>query len=136
MLAKRGTLALVAAALLFGPPVRPTPSTSEQGSICVQPVPVHSSFMLCQSGKLSLSVDNGQSIPWPHENPRKIDGLDLTRSHRLVTRCGGKPVQAATFRFSEYQSKELCLVFDTMFDGYEGMRLWDARHASWCKKCK
>lgn len=66
----------------------------------------------------------------------KIDGLDINQSHRLVASCNGKPVQAAKFRFSEYRSDELCLEFDSMFDGYEGMRLWDARHARWCKKCK
>lgn len=131
------TLALVVAALLFGAPICSLPSIEpKQGSICIQPLPVHSSFMLCVSGKLSIRVDSRHSIPWPHQNPMKIDGLDVTWSHRVIVGCNAKSVQAAIFRFSDYQSDELCLIFDSMFDGYEGMRLFDPKQASWCKKCK
>jgi hypothetical protein len=108
----------------------------KQGSICVQPLALRS-FSLCHSGKLSVSVDKGAKILWPRGNPVKIGGLDLDQSHIVTASCDGKPVQSARFKFSEYKSDELCLLFQEMFDGYEGLRLWDAGYARrWCKKCR
>jgi hypothetical protein len=137
VLNKRRALALLAGALLIGTPVRPTASTQpKRGSICVQPIAVNSGFMRCESGKLYISVDKGEPIPWPHRNPIKIDGLDLAQTHLVVASCGGKAVQSFRFRFTGFESDQLCVVCDTMFDGYEGLRVWDERHAPWCKKCK
>ena len=115
-------------------------SESEQGWLCVQPIPTRPPSnvpgLLCNSGKLSIKVDKAPSVPWPHREPLKIDGLDLNQSHLVVASCDGKPVQSFRFRFSEYKASGLCLLFDDLFDGYEGMRMWDAQHAPWCKKCK
>jgi hypothetical protein len=112
---------------------------SESGWICVSPVPERPPSKvqgLCSSGKLSLKIDTRQTVPWPHKESLKIEALDLTQSHLVAAICDGKPVQSFKFRFSEYKSGELCLTFEDLFDGYEGMRLWEARHATWCKKCK
>jgi hypothetical protein len=115
-------------------------SESEEGWICVSPVPArppsHVSGELCNSGVLSVRVDARESHPWPHKDGLKIDDLDLTQSHFVVASCDGKPVQSFRFQFSEYKASGLCLTFEDLFDGYEGMRLWDAKHAPWCKKCK
>ncbi len=114
-------------------------SESEQGWICVSPVPARPpssvSGELCDSGALSVRVDSRESVPWPHKESLKIDDLDLTQSHLVVASCNGKPVQSFKFHFSEYHASGLCLTFEDMFDGYEGMRLWDAKHAPWCKMC-
>lgn len=134
---KRQALALLAGALLVGTPVRPASSTQpKRGSICVLPVFVHS-WGMCVSGKLSVSVDNRQSIPWPDKNPLRIDNLDVAQRHLVVARCGGKVIQSFRFRFSEFETDHLAVAFDSMFDGYEGLRVWDEKDAPWSgKKCK
>lgn len=115
-------------------------SQSEHGWLCVSPVPARPPSnvlgLLCNSGMLSLRIDTRGSVPWPHKESLKIDDLDLTQTHVVVASCGGKPVQSFRFRFTDYKTSGLCLTFQNMFDGYEGMRLWDAEHAPWCKKCK
>jgi hypothetical protein len=92
--------------------------------------------LLCNSGMLTIKIDTRESVPWPHKESIKIDDLDLTQSHLVVASCDGKPVQSFRFHFSEFKASGLCLTFEDLFDGYEGMRLWDARHSPWCKKCK
>lgn len=83
-----------------------------------------------------MTIDKRSPVPWPHESPLKIDGLELTKSHLVVAACDGRPVQSFRFTFSTHKVDGLCLTFEDMVDGYEGMRLWDAKRASWCKKCR
>jgi hypothetical protein len=119
-------------------------SQSQYGWICVSPVPVRPPsnypLELCKSGNLSLRVDAREQVPWPHKESIKIDRLDLAQKHSVVASCDGKPVQSFRFHFSEYQTSGLCLVFeeasDNIYEVYEGLRLWDARHVPWCKKSK
>jgi hypothetical protein len=115
-------------------------SQSELGWLCVSPVPARPPSnvpgSLCNSGMLTLRVDTRDSVPWPHKESFKIDNLDLTQSHLVVASCDGKPIQSFRFHFSELKANGLCLTFQDMFDGYEGMRLWDAKRAPWCKRCK
>jgi len=115
-------------------------SQSELGWLCVSPVPARPpsnvSGLLCNSGMLRVRVDTRDSIPWPRQESLKIDNLDLTQSHLVVASCDGKPIQSFRFHFSELKASGLCLTFQDTFDGYEGMRLWDAKRAPWCKKCK
>ena len=115
-------------------------SQSEHGWLCVSPVPARPPSnvpgLLCNSGMLTLRVDSRDSVPWPRKESLKIDNLDLTRGHLVVASCDGKPVQSFRFHFSELKASGLCLTFQDMFDGYEGMRLWDVKRAPWCKKCK
>ena len=109
-----------------------------RGSLCVASLglePLTNRFKLCGSGNLSFRIDARQTIPWPRKESLKIEDLDLTKSHLAVAMCDGKPVQSARFKFSEYETDKLCLTFDEEADGYEGLRLWNAKHAPWCK-CK
>jgi hypothetical protein len=110
---------------------------SKFGSLCVAPIPIRASSIgtLCDSGKLSLKVDKMEPVAWPHEESLKIGGLDLSENHRVVTTCDGKPIQSVRFNFSAFKTENLCLEYQDLFDGYEGLRLWDAKHAPWCK-CK
>jgi hypothetical protein len=110
-----------------------------RGWLCVGPFPArtpsNAGLSLCDSGKLSLQLDKGEILPWPRKESLKIEDLDLTKSHLVIARCNGKPVQSARFKFSGYNTDKLCLTFEYLADGYEGMRLWDAKHVPWCK-CK
>jgi hypothetical protein len=109
------------------------------GSLCVGPIPDRLPSpglgTLCDSRKLSVQLDKREIIPWPRKGSLKIEDVDLTESHLLVARCDGKPVQSTRFKFSEYNTDKLCLTFDDLADGYEGLRLWDAKHPTRCK-CK
>jgi|HubBroStandDraft_1064217.scaffolds.fasta_scaffold51542_3 hypothetical protein len=115
-------------------------SQSEQGWLCISPVPERPPSnvpgLLCNLGKLRLRVDTRDPVLWPRKESLKIDNLDLTQSHLVVASCDGKPIQSFRFHFSDLKASGLCLTFQDMFDGYEGMRLWDAKRAPWCKKCK
>ena len=91
---------------------------------------------MCKSGLLSLRIDSRKPVPWPHEDSLKIADLDIVASHLVVASCDGKPIQSFRFHFSEFKASGLCLEFQGLFDGYEGMRLWDAKHSPWCKACK
>jgi hypothetical protein len=85
--------------------------------------------LLCNSGTFSPRIDTRESVPWPRKESLEIDDLDLTQHHLVVASCGGKPIQSFRFHFSDFKASGLCLTFQDMFDGYEGMRLWDAKHA-------
>jgi hypothetical protein len=113
-----------------------TAAQSEHGSLCVHPVPQGHTYLSCRSGNLSLKIDARQSIPWPRKEGLKIEDLDLTQSHLVVAICDGKRVQSARFRFSSYKTAELCLAFQDMFDGYEGLWLTTAKDTPWCRHCK
>ncbi len=62
-----------------------------------------------------------------------MEDVDLAERDLLVARCDGKPVQSTRFKFSEYNTEKLCLTFDDLAHGYEGLRLWNEKHAPWCK---
>ena len=92
--------------------------------------------LFCDPAKLSLKIDTQQPVPWPRKVSLKIEGLDLTQSHLVVAMCRAKPLQSFRFKFYDCGTGELCLTFEEyMFDGYQGMRLWESKHAPWCK-CK
>jgi hypothetical protein len=110
-----------------------------RGSLCIGPLPDrHPSpglGSLCDSRNLSVQLDKREIVPWPRKASVKIEGIDLAESHLLVALCDGKPVQSTRFKFSEYNTDKLCLTFDELADGYEGLRLWNAKHPTrW--KCK
>lgn len=109
-----------------------------RGWLCVASLgvkPLTKRFILCGSGNLSLRIDAQQTVPWPRKESLKIEDLNLTESHLAVAMCDGRPAQSARFKFSEYKTNKLCLTFDEEADGYEGLRLLNAKHAPWCK-CK
>ena len=110
---------------------------SKFGTLCVAPIPIKTSSIgtLCDSGKLSLKIDKMEPVAWPHKESLKIEDLGLNENHRAVAICDGKPIQSTRFGFSAFKTRELCLEYQDLFDGYEGLRLWDAKHAPWCK-CK
>jgi len=117
------------------------------GSVCIAPVlekPILGSApgLFCESQKLSLRIDTHETVPWPvipelHENYQignglKIDALGTATRHRVVVFCNGKPQQSFTFRFSDFESGQLCLFLN---DLYKTAQLWEAKRCPWCK-CK
>ena len=82
---------------------------------------------------LRVKIDKRPAEPWPQRRSLKIDDLDLSERHLLtILDIGGKPVESIWFRFSSYNSPDLCMSYDE----YEGVQLGEAtRHTPWCK-CK
>jgi hypothetical protein len=111
---------------------------SQEGSICVAPIPKEAPTtagtpeLACPSGKFSLKIDDRPLIVWSSNASVKIDDLDLTVRHRVTIFCNGKPHQSFRFRFSEFKSKQLCLFLN---DLYQTAQLWETKGSPWCK-CK
>jgi hypothetical protein len=107
-----------------------------EGTVCVAPnsaerPTLFSPGLEYNPATLSLKIDQRQTIPWPHKDSVKIDGLDLKERHLVVLTSDGKRLQSFWFRFSEYKSVDLCIAFD----GYGGPELREAKGSPWCK-CK
>ncbi len=110
---------------------------ADNGTICVAPVPLDvlsSKYVvgpiLFNPATLSLQIDKSGQIPWPHKAAFKVNGLDLRQRHLVTLISDGKRIQSFWFRFTDFQSADLCL----SFDGFPP-ELQEARHAPWCK-CK
>ena len=101
---------------------------SEQGSVCVAPVPVEppstagTPELFCHSGNLSLKIDKQQAVSWPHKESLKLESLDITQRHRVTILCDGKPQPSFGFRFSNFKTKQLCLFIN---DLYQTVQLWE-----------
>jgi hypothetical protein len=80
---------------------------------------------------LKVRIDKTPSQEWPQRKALKVDGLDTSERHLLVVLdASGKPIQSVRFKFSDYQSKDLCM----SYDDYGGIGLEEAtRRTPWCK---
>jgi len=116
------------------------PATAQAtGSICVaariddpfwkQPATLPNGQINSQG--LRVKVDKRPSTPWPDRKGLKIEGLDTSERHILVVlELDSKPIESLKFRFSDYKSTELCMVYD----GYQGLQLQEeTRRTPWCK---
>ena len=122
------TILLLSCPVLYG--------QSERGTICVAPNSPEPPTLISPGGDynpatLSLSIDKGKPILWPHKESIKIDGLNLAERHLIILTSDGKRIQSFWFRFSDYKSTDLCVDFD----GYQGVRLQEKKYSPWCK-CK
>jgi hypothetical protein len=88
--------------------------------------------MVCQTWNLLVKIDDMKAVSWPRNESVKIDGLDVTRRHRVTIFCDGKPQQSFGFRFSEFKTRKLCLFLN---DLYKTVQLWEDKQSPWCK-CK
>ena len=85
----------------------------------------------CESSKLSVRIDNGDTVRWPRKQRVQIQNLALNQSHLVIARCGGKHLQAVRFRFSDFKSTNVCASYDV----YGGIYLFDYTTRGWgCKK--
>jgi hypothetical protein len=125
-------IAVSLSGLMFG-------QTTEPGSrtVCITPVlevPDGRSApgLFCESAKLSLKIDAQQAMRWPIKGSVKVENLNPVTRHRVVVFCDGKPQQSFTFRFSDFNTGQLCLFLN---DLYKTAQLWEAKRCPWCK-CK
>ena len=87
----------------------------------------------CESSKLSIRIDDGDTVPWPRKQRVQVKDLALDRSHLVTARCAGKPLQAARFRFSDFKSTNVCVTYDPYGGIYQfdyTMRGWGCKNAS------
>ncbi|MGD0761246.1 MAG: hypothetical protein ABR921_20300 [Candidatus Sulfotelmatobacter sp.] len=106
----------------------------EGGSICVLPNSPEAPTRISPGGdynpdSLTVGVDAGSTIRWPHKKRVLIDGLDLRTSHLVVLTSDSKRIKSFRFKFSEYHDARLCMYFD----GYQGVQLESPLVAYWCK---
>lgn len=80
---------------------------------------------------LTLRIDKAKPVPWPHQQPVRIENLSLQERHLVTLTSDGKKIKSFWFRFSDYNQSRLCL----HFDGYQGVDLESGKTARWCK-CK
>ena len=115
-----------------------TPSieaNGKSGIICVLPNSPEPPTRISPGGEynpdtLTVRIDKGQSIRWPHKEPVLIDGLDLHANHLVVLTSDGKRIQSFRFKFSEDDdARRLCVYFE----GYQGVQLGNTKNALWCK---
>lgn len=108
----------------------------EYGSLTVFTVPDTWSKYIgpgkyCESNKLSIRIDDGDTVQWPRKERLQVKELALDRSHSVTARCAGKPLQAARFRFSDFKSTHVCASYDV----YGGIYLFDYTTRGWgCKQ--
>lgn len=108
----------------------------ENGSLTIFTVPdTWSKYVgpgkYCESSKLSVRIDKGDTVQWPRKEGVQVKYLALHQSHLVTARCGGKPLQAVRFRFSDFKSTNLCVSYDV----YGGIYLFDYTKQGWgCKR--
>jgi hypothetical protein len=108
----------------------------ENGSITIFTVPDTWSKYIgpgkyCESSRLSVRIDNGNTVQWPRKQRVDVKDLPLDRSHLVTARCAGKPLQAVRFRFSDFKSTHVCVSYDV----YGGIYLFDYTTRGWgCKQ--
>jgi hypothetical protein len=106
------------------------------GMVCVLPIAQKLETKGLSAGDhrtatLRLRIDKRQELPWPHNQPVKIEPLSLSERHVLVVTSKNKRVQSFRFDFVDYSDAKLCL----SFDGSELAHLGSSKSASWCS-CK
>lgn len=125
---QRARYALVVA-LIYVLSALPTVAEPKTGMLCLIPDPpgcctrVTIPFDL---NTLMFRIDNGEKTAWPQKKGFKVEGLSLEETHLVVVYSKGKALQSFRFRFSDYKSTELCL----LFDGYGGPDLRPMK--KWC----
>jgi hypothetical protein len=80
---------------------------------------------------LKVRVDKMAAVDWPGRKGLKVSDLRTDEPHVLaVLSADGKPIQSVRFKFTQFNSTDLCM----FYDGYQGIGLDDAtRHTPWCK---
>lgn len=101
---------------------------SPSGSVCVAPVPkvwkpqALPPGIRCESSNITVSFDGEASVKWPQSRSLLIDSLDISRRHRVVVSCNGRPQQSFQFRF-DAPPVRMCLFLN---DLYNTVNLWPA----------
>ena len=107
------------------------PHESKAGSVCVATVKDVGDDRGYVSDKFAVRIDDGEWIPVPAEQPKRIPGLSIEGKHLVRIRDGGKQIQSFRFEFSEFKSRELCLWYKHWYGTWS---LWDAADGG--QKCR
>ena len=114
-------------------------SGSTTGTICIappaKPTSGEKSLYNSTGGNevqvYSFKIDNNAVIKASNEKAVKITGLSLGQKHFVRILGDGKQVASFRFKFEQYNSSELCLWFNAL---YETWSLWEAKAGG--KKCQ
>ena len=124
---------LIAFAICLVLSAQPQP---QRGTVCIAPISSEPPTWISPGGEynpatLSVKIDRGRLIPWPHKECVSIGDLDLNQRHLVTVTSDGKPIQSLWFRFSEYGNNDLCV----SFDAYTLIQVHGVKHSPSCK-CK
>jgi hypothetical protein len=106
------------------------------GKICVAPIssepPMRASSpdAIYNPATLSVKIDSGALMLWPHKESMPVTDLKLEQRHLISVWSDGKRIQSLWFRFSEY-GNDLCLTYDA----YDLIQLRDRKSSRSCN-CK
>jgi len=114
----------------------PLTAQPQRGTMCVAPVSPERPQRISPGGDynpatLTVRIDKRKSIVGPHKDGIKIEDLDVGGRHVAVLTPDGKRIQSFWFRFSDYETPDLCL----SFDGYQGVDPRGRKYMPWCN-CK
>jgi hypothetical protein len=106
----------------------------EAGTVCVLPNSPDPPTRFSPGGEynpatLTLSIDKGKPIPWPHKHSVKIETLVLNKRHLVVLTSDRQRIQSFWFRFSDFKDVKVCMAFD----GYQGVQLESKVTSFWCR---
>jgi len=107
---------------------------TSSGSVCVLPNSAEPPTRISPGGEynpntLTVRVDHGRVVNWPHKKPVLIEELDLQSNHLMVLTSDGQRIQSFRFKFSNDDEGRLCVYFD----GYQGVQLGSRKNADWCR---
>jgi hypothetical protein len=91
----------------------------KSGSMCVLPNSPEPPTRISPGGEynpdtLTIRVDKGDPIRWPHKQPVLINDLDLQTNHLVVLTSDGKRIQSFRFKFSEDDDARLCIYYSAL----------------------
>ena len=108
---------------------------SQVGTVCITPISLEPPTWISPGGNynpatLSVKIDNGKLLSWPHQESRLVGDLKLNERHVISVWSDGRRIQSLRFRFSEFGT-DLCL----SYDAYALIQLRERTSSRSCK-CK
>lgn len=136
--------------LILALSVRPAPSAQESpgdsppqdvGSICVAPLPRHAEELDHDypGGKapreftyrFSVQIDQAEPVDVADDDPLRVAGLELSRTHQVIIRDDGTKIASLRFTFEE-RGHDLCLSYTPW---YQTWQLDPPRPGAWWCRC-
>jgi hypothetical protein len=89
---------------------------AQDGKVCIAPISSKlprgaSPGGMYNPATLSVKIDTGKLMLWPHRKSIPVNDLKLDQRHLISVFSAGKRIQSLWFRFSEY-GDDLCLTYD------------------------
>ena len=108
---------------------------AQDGKVCIAPISSEPPRLASDGGmynpaNLSVKIDTGKLMLWPHRESIPVNDLKLDQRHLVSVFSDGKRIQSLWFRFSEY-GNDLC----PTYDAYDLILLRERKSSRECK-CK